>query len=273
MADEQKIERASMTLAQIREAIEDQANVDVSDVRRTQNFVWVARYTSMDVSTKLTIRSSSPEWKTITDAQRSAELKAMMEDLTPVIVARGRPWPMNPAYVVADIFADADEVRVYAVPVTAVMETTKKEDSAIVKVPVTATEACMRYTISKSCPLPTYTADVYWAENFVDAICNELEAVDNDDDPEQAGADGEREQTIAYLKTLPELYRTADLVADLTEELHFKVGLPDPDPEEEGEEQEDAPDSAPTPVAAVHAAAAEPKTAPAPANEPATAQV
>jgi hypothetical protein len=261
MADEKvngsdtPVERPTMTLAQVREGIREDAEVEVDDVRRTSTYVWLSKFTAFEVQTKLAIRTSSPEWTKLPDKQRVAELGTMMDDITPVVIHRSKPWPNNPQHFVVEIFHDTDEVRVYAVPTAAA--------AASGAVP---TPAGTRFTIRKSSERPAYAVDVLWIEDFVEAICNELEAVDNDDNPEDAGRELEREQVIAYCKTMPEGYRMADLIADFEDGTHLNIEVPD-DEEEEEEEEEDETDD-PEPVAASNgqaspsAAATEPAPAP-----------
>jgi hypothetical protein len=244
MADE-KIERTALTWKQIQAEIAERSDAEIEELPRTQHAVWVSRFTSMDVQTKLTLKSAGPEWAKLTDKQKTDELNGMMSELIPMTITRGKPWPANPNYVVAEIFRDTDEVRVYAVPASATTE------------PVIA---AMLYSINRSCPLPTFTVDALWIDVWIDAIVQEWDDVDGETNPEEAGMEAERETTIAYLKTLKEGYRIADLLADIQDGTHLEVEPDDDDDEDETKEPDETANGA--------AAAAE-----TPNSEPAATEV
>jgi hypothetical protein len=222
-------QRPQLNWAQIQAEIKERAeeeDLDIEELPRRQNHVWVAKRTSMEVQMMLELLRSGPAWSKMKETEQAAKLDGLMSDMTPMTLTRAKPWPPNPNYVIAEIFDDDAEIRVYAVPQSA---------------PTTPVIAAMRYRISKASHLPTYTVDALWIDTWIDAIVDEWSEIDGEVNAEthalQEGMETECETTIAYLKTLKEGYRIVDLIADLKDGTHRQVEIPEE--EEEGEQDEE----------------------------------
>lgn len=235
MATEDKL-----TWSQIETKIKEESGIEFNELPRRQAHVWVPKRTPTEVQIMLALMTASPQWGTWNDAQKAAKLDDLMGEMTPMTVMKNTPWPPNPMYVVAELFDDEDEVRVYAIA-------SKDKDSGI--------SFGMRYTISKSCPLPVYTASGMFLDVWVGALAKEWEAVDrktNTAEVEEIAAEEEREDVIEYLKSLPAEYQIKDAIEDIKEKLHL-VETDDEDDEDEEEETgvaEDPQGAAETPSAA-----------------------
>ena len=217
MADD----RVRRTWNEIQAEVVERSEVDTDMLPRLQNYIWVSRFTAMDVQTKLAVRTQSPDWAKLSEEQKQDVLDELMGDMSPMVISRTKAW-INPSFVVGYIFQDSEEIRVYAVPSTS--------DKV-------GTQSGMRYTISKTSVLPTYAAEALWIDEWIDQVVAEWEDLDGEVNREVRAMEGEREATLAYLRTLPEGYRIVDLIADIEDETHLEAAgaiADDPDPAADG---------------------------------------
>jgi|HubBroStandDraft_2_1064218.scaffolds.fasta_scaffold00039_40 hypothetical protein len=215
MATEDKL-----TWSQIEAKIKEESGIEFNELPRRQAHVWVPKRTPTEVQIMLALMTASPQWSTWNDAQKAAKLDDLMSEMTPMTIMKNMAWPPNPAYVVAELFDDEDEVRVYAIA-------GKDRESGI--------SFGMRYTISKSCPLPVYTASGMFLDVWVAALTEEWSAVDGETNLAEVATEEERDAVIAYLKSVPADYQIKDAIDDIEEELH----LIDPDDDDDGDEPEE----------------------------------
>jgi len=242
MADNEQVETVTaLTWAQIQKQIDEEAaddDIEIAELPRTTDAIWVARYDAMEIQTQLTIRSSAPSWAKLKDSEREAAVKGMLDEMTPMRIGRGRPWPLNPGYVVMYVFKDADELRVYTVPASSFVTGTREAPVAATPTPIG-----MRYSINRANPKPVFTAEAIMIDVWISEVVRECIELDGEVNVEensfQEGADEERAKTIAFIKTLKPEYALSDLLADLSEGVHENVELPEEEEEEEEEEEKE----------------------------------
>lgn len=278
MAENEAAETVTaLTWAQIQARIEEEAeddDIDIAELPRTTDAIWASRFDAVEAQVKITIKASAPSWQKMKDSEREAYVESALSDMTPMRIGRGRPWPLQPAYIVMYLFKDADELRVYTVPASSFVTGTKEAP-----VPATPTPIGMRYSINRANPKPTFTAEAVMIDVWISEVvreCIELDGeVNVEENAYEEGEEAEQAQVLAYLATLPEGYRIVDLISDIKEGVHAKVEVPEPEDSEPdlGNEDEDEDPDGDDPVAASNgqpkpsAATAEPPKA---TNETAT---
>ena len=211
-----------MTLQDIEAEIAKRSGVDITDLPVKSAHVWVSKRTALDVQVLLDLVRSSPEWSRFNDKQKEERFNSLMAEMTPMLLQRRGMWPFGTNLIV-EMFEDDAEVRVYALP-------TKGQDG---KAPP------VRYRLSKACSLPVYGAEIMSLETWMDAVAMEWTELDEDINVEEAAAEAATEQVIAYLKTLKEGYRIADLIADLKDGTHMEVEIEPEDEDDDGEPGDD----------------------------------
>jgi len=240
-------EATKLTWAQIEAEIRERSGVELNELPHYNAHVWVPKRTAAEVQVLFALLSSSPGWTSMPEAQKSAKIDEMMSDLVPMTLVRGAPWPPNPSFVIANMFADDTELRVYAIAA-------KEKDSGA--------SGGTIYTITKANPLPTYGSKSMALETWVDLLSAEWEQVEEESDPAEAAAEEEREKVIAYLESLPAGYLMADAIEDLDEALHL---VERDEPDGDGEEPKPAQAANGAPAEAAEPAGGQKNEAAAPA--------
>jgi hypothetical protein len=196
MAEQQVV---PLNWAQFEQEIEKRAGIEIKTLPRKAAYLWVPKRNAIEVQLMIQL---------LTTAKKNVPAEELMNEMTPMFIRRLGVWPMNHDYVVAEMFDDEAELRVYAVAAkNSVMQ-------------------CVRYKIVKACPVPTFGYDEMLFETWTDAIVEEWQVIDSDVN----AAEVEREAVVEYLKAMPDDYRVKDAAEDVEEGLH----LVDTDDEEEG---------------------------------------
>lgn len=200
MTDEKK---TPTTIAEIREAIIDEANTDdvISDLPRLKRFAWFARRTPIEVGLLYPMIEDA-------DPQAGAKRDHLLSSMNPLVFVTGGPCAHDRRFVIVEMFQDDTDYRVYAVPT----HEFPKE----------------RPTLFKFSKLQaTFSETVLIMDGFVSAIANEWSEVDDD----IFTLDRERSAVIDYLNTLPEGYACKRAAEDIEHEAHYPAD--DEDEEEE----------------------------------------
>jgi len=206
MAEEQAT--TVLTGKQIMAEVAERSGVDLESLPVMMHYVWVARRTAMDVQVQLTLEQSKPDWAARPDVQKMQTIRSLMAEMDPMLLTRFGSWPMGDALIFA-LFQDETEVRVYTIP---------KMGKDMTEAPP---KIANRYRIAKANPLPVYGVDAFTFDAWMDAVAQEMEAVESEEDPAEAAVEEEREKVISYLESLPADYLMKDAIEDLDEELHL----------------------------------------------------
>jgi hypothetical protein len=204
--------------AEFQAKIEKQTGLELKDLPRKRTYLWVARRTPLEVQMMMALLQA---------ANKPVPAEQMLVDLTPMIINRLQPWPMNPDYTVAEMFDDDVELRVYAMAVLT--------NKAV---------HCVRYKIVKACPLPVFALDEMSFEVWTNQIAEEWEGVNSDVNAAEEAIIEERDAVITYLQSLPDDYRVKDAADDIGDENHLVETDDEPDaegdkPDGDSEDNED----------------------------------
>lgn len=227
--------------------IEAEADVDILNLPRHHAFAWFPVMTAIEAQ----IRASFlPEMTEENKSLLEKERKRLDRAIKPTIIKRDKVWPLPSDSVmrVFEVFADADELRVYAFG-----EVIPEGVEGTVGMPT-------RYTLSKNAPI--YGSEVMTEERWVSEVAKEWVEVEAQAEAAEIAKLEERAAVIEFLKEQldNDKYGIMDAIDDIKDEVHRVEPDDDDDEEEEegGEDEEDADDAAAEKPKSLPAAAASP---------------
>ena len=222
MADEKTAAKTAWDL--LNEEIEKRSGLELLNLPRKRTFLWVPKRTTPEI-TLMTQLQQAKNAELPPDKQIKIPYDQYMADLTPMVLGRHKDWPMNDDFVIAEMFDDGEELRVYAVA--------KAGDNKL----------AFRYRIVKTCAIPVFGSEEMPYETWVDELVEEWKAIESDIDYEELATETERDAVIAYIRTLPKDYTLEDLIGDLEDENHLVEIEDENDDEDDDPEETDEPEA------------------------------